>query len=109
MKGIKEKIMESKSSIDEEIEQWEQRLKEPFGQALKELQFIINDSGLYAATKNEYGFYVFTPFDHYVTAYALDGNKQYTYKHVKAICDDYDFVVDNKVRKILNKLEKLSK
>ena len=109
MKDLKEKIIESKSSLEEEMELWEKRFKEPYGQALKELQWLINDLGLYTAEKNEYGFYTFTPFDNYVTAYALDGNKKYTYNKVKAICDDYDYTQYKEVNKCLKKLEKLSK
>ena len=108
MKDLKEKIIESKSSIEQEMELWEKRFKEPYGQALKELQWLINDLELYAAEKNEYGFYTFTPFDNYVTAYALDGNKKYTYNKVKAICDDWEFSSHPKIKKVLKKIEKLA-
>lgn len=107
MKDLKEKIIESKSSIEEEMELWEKRFKEPFGQALKELQWLINDLGLYAAEKTEFGYYTFTPFDNYVTAYALDGNKKYTYNKVKSIWDEWEFSAHSKVKKLLKKIEKL--
>ena len=105
MKDINKFINES--SIEDEMKLWDKRFKEPFGQTLKELQWKINDLGLYASEKNEYGFLVFTPFDNYVTAYALDGNKKFTYNKVKDICDDYEFTANSSINKILNKLEKL--
>lgn len=112
MKNITDIITETQSinedNIDAEMKKWEERFKSPFGKALKELQWTINDEGLYDAEKNEYGFYTFTPFDNYVTAFALDGNKKYTYKKVKAICDDWDWSDFSRIKKILKKLEKLS-
>lgn len=108
MKTLNQFINEGKPTIEEEMKEWEERYKSPFGQALKELQWLINDLGLYKAEKNEYGYYTFTPFDNYVTAFALDGNKKYTFNHVKAICDDWDWSEDKKVKKVLNKLEKLT-
>ena len=107
MKSLQKFINEGKVTLEEEMKEWEERFKAPFGQALKELQWTINDKGLYVPEKNEYGFYVFTPFDNYVTAYALDGNKEYTYKKVKSICDDYEFSEHNEIKKVLQKLEKL--
>jgi len=107
MKDIISKINESKTSLEEEMKEWEERFKQPFGQALKELQYIINDEGLYAPSKTEYGFYVFTPFDNYVTAYALDGNKEFTYNQINNICNEYDFTASNKVKKVLRKLKKI--
>lgn len=107
MKSLQQFITEGKPTLEEEMKEWEERFRSPFGQALKELQWTINDKGLYAPEKNEYGFYVFTPFDNYVTAYALDGNKEYTFKKVKQICYDYDFSEHEEVEIILNKLEKL--
>lgn len=106
MKDIVTKLYESKS-LEDEMKEWEDRLKEPFGQALKELQWTINDKGLYKAEKNEYGYYEFTPFDKYVTAYTLDGNKKYTYNQVKSVCDDWDWSQLSSINKILKKLEKL--
>jgi hypothetical protein len=99
----------NESKLDEEIKEWERRFQEPFGQALKELQWLINDLGLYEAEKTEFGFYTFTPFDNYVTSYALHGNKQYTYSHVKDICDDWDFSTHPKVKRVLKKIENLTK
>lgn len=109
MKSLKTRLFESEESLEQEMKKWEERYKSPFGQALKELQWLINDLGLYAAQKNENGLYTFTPFDNYVTAYSLDGNKERTFNKVKEICDDWDFSQYNKVKKVLNKLEKLSK
>jgi hypothetical protein len=109
MKNFKQYINESSKSIEDEMKEWEERFKEPFGQSLKALQWTVNDEGLYKAEKTEYGFYTFTPFDNYVTAYALDGNKKYTYEHIKAICDDWDFTTNSKVNKALKELEKLVK
>ena len=97
----------NESKLDEEIKEWERRFQEPFGQALKELQWLINDLGLYAAEKTEYGFYTFTPFDNYIASYAMHGNKQYTYSHIKKICDNWDFSENTKVRNVLKKIEKL--
>ena len=109
MKNLNDFINEDKTSLEKEMEEWEERMKSPYGQALKELQCEVIDAGLYATSKNEYGLNIYTPFDNYVTAYALDGNKQYTYKKIKAICDDYEYTEYPKIIKALNKLEKLSK
>lgn len=109
MKNLTCYINEEKSSLEQEMKEWEERYRAPFGKTIKELQWLINDLGLYAPEKTEYGFYTFTPFDNYVTAYALDGNKKYTYEHIKSICDNWDFTTEPKVKKILQKLEKLSK
>lgn len=98
------------TDLDREMEEWDQRMKEPFGQALKELQCIIMDSGLYPTSKNEFGLNVYTPFDNYITAYALDGNKEYTYKKIKEICDNMDWsTTHTKTKKQLRKIESLIK
>ena len=110
MKHLNQFINESSNkSIEDEMKEWEERFKQPFGQALKALQWTINDEGLYNPEKTEYGFYTFTPFDQYVTAYALDGNKEFTFNKIKVICDDWDFTTNSNVKKALEKLEKLSK
>ena len=98
------------TDLDREMEVWDQRMKGDFGAALKELQCIIIDLGLYNTHKNEYGLNVYTPFDNYITGYALDGDKEYTYKHIYDICRNYDYVYNHKeIEKQLKKLEKLSK
>lgn len=96
------------SKLDLEMEEWDQRMKEPFGKALKDLQKIFVDQGLYATEKDEYGLDVYTPFDNYITAYALDGNKEYTYNHIKAICDDWEYTYNHPdVKKQLAKIKRL--
>ncbi len=82
-------------------------MQSPFGKTLKELQCAVIDLGLYPMSKNEYGLTICSPFDNYVTAYALDGNNSYTYKKVKEICDNYDYSHHTKIKKLLEKLESL--
>ncbi len=91
------------SQLDKEMQEWEERFKKPFGKTLKELQKVVADKGNYKS-EDEYGICIFTPFDNYVTAYALDGNKDYTYKHVREICDEYDLSQYEDVQNILDKL-----
>ena len=105
--SISKDVEKQKTSIELEMEEWEKRMETPFGKCLKELQSIIVDLKLYPLEKNEYGLYTFTPFDNYVTAFALDNNPEYTYKHIKDICDNYDYSQYKKVEKCLKKLEKL--
>ena len=107
MKQITNYINESSKSIEDEMKEWEERFNQPFGQTLKELQCAIMDEGLYRTEKNEYGFNIFTPFDDYITVYALDGNKKFTYNKIKAICDDWEFSEHKKINDILKKLESL--
>lgn len=98
------------SDLEAEMEVWDQRMKDDFGTALKELQWIIINLGIYDTHKNEYGLNVYTPFDNYITGYALDGNRKYTYKHIYDICCDCDYTHNyKKIEKQLKKLEKLSK
>ena len=99
------KNLKTEKSIDDEIEEWERRMEEPYGKALKELQKIVIKLGLWGIEKDEYGMNVYTPFDSYITAFALDYNKGYTYKKIKSICDDYDWTENHK--EIKNALEKI--
>lgn len=96
-----------KSKLDLEMEEWEKRMQEPYGKALTDLQKIVTDLGLYPGDEDEWGMKVYTPFDHYITMYALDGNKEYTYNHIYSICKDFDYVVEPQVKKQLAKIKRL--
>lgn len=100
-----DKETEGWSKIDDEIEEWERRMEEPYGKALKELQKIVIDLGLWSEQKDEWGLTTYTPFDSYITAFALDYNKQYTYTRIKEVCDNYDWTINHK--EIKNQLEKI--
>jgi len=102
-----DKDSEYESELDKEMKEWDKRMQSPFGQTLKELQCAVINLGLYPMSKNEYGLTIYSPFDNYVTAYALDGNNSYTYKKIKEICDNYDYSHHTKIKKLLEKLEKL--
>ena len=109
---IQEKLYVDKnykaSDLDYEIELWDKRMKEPFGKALTDLQNMVIDGGLYATEKDEYGIDVRTPFDHELAIYALDGNKELTYKRIKATCDDWEYTDNHEnIRKQLQKIKRL--
>ena len=118
MKNVAEYIIEKlhldkdidvapRTSLDDEMEVWDERMRSPFGKCLKELQCAVMELNTYATTKDEFGLSHYTPFDNYVSAYALDGNNSYTYKKIKSICDDYDYSQLSSIKKILKKLQKL--
>jgi hypothetical protein len=96
-----------RNSLDDEMDLWDERMRTPFGKCLKELQCAVIDLEEYPISKDEYGLSVFTPFDHYVTAYALDGNNEYTYNHIKDVCDNYDYSQHSTIKRLLNKLKRL--
>lgn len=100
------KDSQEKSKLDIEMEEWENRMKEPFGLKLKDLQKAIMDLGTYPVETNEYGLKVYTPIDGCITEYALDGNKKYTYKKIKDICINYDYGSHAKISNLLNILKK---
>ncbi len=119
MKNLVEILNESvlnenaEDKIDAMIEEWEKRMKTPFGKALKKLQKTVRELGIYAGreyTEDGIGLMEYTPFDNYITAFALDNNKEYTYKVIKSICDDWDWTENyDEIKKQLQKLEKLAK
>ena len=102
-----DKNSEYESELDKEMKEWNKRMQSPFGQTLKELQCAVIDLGLYPMSTDEYGLTIYSPFDNYVTAYALDGNNSYTYKKIEEICDDYEYSNYTKIKKLLKKLESL--
>ncbi|MBQ3415224.1 MAG: hypothetical protein IJH39_07760 [Clostridia bacterium] len=118
MKNVAEYIIEKlhldkdidvapRTSLDDEMEVWDERMRSPFGKCLKELQCAVMELNTYATTKDEFGLSHYTPFDNYVSAYALDGNNKYTYEKIKSICDNYDYSQLSSIKKILKKLQKL--
>lgn len=103
-----DKKSEYRTKLDDEMDEWERRMQTPFGKCLKELQKEVIDLGLYVTEKDELGLYTYTPFDHYITAFALDNNPEYTYKRIKEICDNWDYTENHEsIKKLLNKLKSL--
>lgn len=101
------KDSQDKDDLDKEMEEWDKRMKEPFGQLLKQLQKTVTDLGLYAAEKDEYGIMHYTPFDNYISMYAIDGDKKLTYERIKSVCGNYDFIEEHEIDKLLRKLKNL--
>ena len=92
-----------KMTLDEEMALWEARENDEFGKTLK----AINEKafGEWLEEEDEYGI-PHTPISHYITAYALDGDRKYTAKKVLAIIENYDMMED--VEDLAKKLNKLA-
>ena len=104
MKDIILKINEAKESKSYEnaMKEWNSNLQSPFGLALKEFVHLIYEHGYSDTKKNDY---YFTPFDNYIIAYALDGDKKYAFKNIKAICDEHSWSQIAGVKKMLQNLK----
>lgn len=92
-----------KSPLDLEMELWEARANDEFGQTLKEIEKAAF-SDLFTE-ENEYGF-ISTPISHYITSYLLDGNRKSTAKVVISTLEDYDVIED--VKELAEKLKQLA-
>ena len=92
-----------KSKLDEEMEIWDARANDEFGQTIKE----INEKAFaeYFNEEDEYGI-VTTPISWKITSYALDGNRKYTSKAILSILEDYDVLED--VKELVEKMIKLA-
>ena len=91
------------TALDEEMAMWEARANDEFGQTLKEINKKAFSDWL--TEEDEYGIPQ-TPISHYITAYALDGNRKYTAKVVLAIIENYDMMEE--VAALAKKLNKLA-
>ncbi len=92
-----------KLTIDEQMKIWEARANDEFGQTLKE----INEKAFrdWFNEDDEDGI-ISTPISHYITAYALDGDRKYTAKKVLSIVEEYDMMED--INGLADKLNKLA-
>lgn len=93
-----------KESIDDEMKLWDERDNSEFGKIIRKLDTIMKD--MFVDT-DEYGFKV-SPISHYVTAYALDGNEQYTAKRIYATLENYDMLQEPNVKRLVNKMLKIA-
>ena len=110
MKSIVQYINERGAAptlIEREMKVWKQRIEDDFGKELKHLQWLIMDENLYKTEKKSDIVYEFTPFDDYVNAYAMSGNRQFCYNKIRNICVEYDFTDNKKVNDVLEKLKSL--
>ena len=97
------KTTSKKLTIDEEMKVWEERANDEFGQTLKE----INEKafGEWFNEDDENGT-ISTPISHYITAYALDGDRKYTARVVLSVIEEYDMMED--INGLADKLNKLA-
>ena len=94
------------TSLDEEMELWEARANDEFGQILKVIEMACAD--YFYAEPDEYGILT-TPLSHYITAYSLDGNRKYTAKAIYSILENYDILEDDgAIVALANKMKRLA-
>lgn len=93
------------TALDEEMAMWEARANDEFGTILK----VINEAcaDYFYAEPDEYGILT-TPLSHYITAYALDGNREYTAKAIYSILENYDILEDGAIIALANKMKRLA-
>ena len=96
-----------KSSLEIEMELWETRANDEFGQTLKELQQACAE--YFCAEADEFGIPQ-TPISHYITLYSMDGNRQQTAKNIHSILEDWDILneEDQNVMTLVDKMMKLA-
>ena len=94
-----------KSRLEEEMEQWEARSNDEFGQTLREIEKA--SMNYFGCEEDEYGIRS-TPLSYPITAYSLDGNRKYTAKVIIATLDEWDILEDNNIKELADKLNKLA-
>lgn len=96
-----------KSSLEIEMELWETRANDEFGQTLKEIQQACAE--YFCAEADEFGIPQ-TPISHYITLYSMDGNRQQTAKIIRSILEDWDILneEDQNVKTLVDKMMKLA-
>ena len=96
-----------KSSLEIEMELWETRANDEFGQTLKEIQQACAE--YFCAEADEFGIPQ-TPISHYITLYSMDGNRQQTAKNIHSILEDWDILneEDQNVMTLVDKMMKLA-
>ena len=92
-----------KMTLDEEMAMWKARANDEFGKTLNE----INRKAFadWFNEEDEDGIRS-TPISHYITAYALDGNRKHTANVIRNIIEDYDMMED--VKELVKKMMKLA-
>ena len=105
MKTTANNTESKKMTLDEEMAMWEARANDEFGTTLK----VINEAcaEYFYAEPDEYGILT-TPLSHYITAYALDGNREYTAKAIYSILENYDILEDGAIIALANKMKRLA-
>lgn len=97
------KTISKKLTIDEEMKVWEERANDEFGQTLNEIN--KKAFGEWFNEDDEEGI-ISTPISHYITAYALDGDRKYTARMVLSVIEEYDMMED--INGLADKLNKLA-
>lgn len=97
------KTTSRKLTIDEEMKVWEERANDEFGQTLNEIN--KKAFGEWFNEDDENGT-ISTPISHYITAYALDGDRKYTARMVLSVIEEYDMMED--INGLADKLNKLA-
>ena len=92
-----------KSKLDEEMEQWEARRNDEFGQVLREI--AAQAFGDLFQEEDEWGL-TSTPITQYIAGYAIDGNRQYTAKAIMKTLEAYDVLED--VKALADKMKELA-
>ena len=105
MKTTANNTESKKMTLDEEMAMWEARANDEFGTILK----VINEAcaDYFYAEPDEFGILT-TPLSHYITAYALDGNREYTAKAIYSILENYDILEDGAIIALANKMKRLA-
>lgn len=94
-----------KSKLDEEMEQWEARANDEFGQTLREIEKA--SMNYFGCDEDEYGIRS-TPLSFPITAYSLDGNRKHTAKVIIATLEEWDILEDENIKAMADKLNKLA-
>ena len=92
-------------TLDEEMKLWETRANDEFGQILKKIQKATKN---YLYSWNDMGI-EYNALSEYVTGYSLDGNREYTAKHIYNILYNYDILGNHRnVNKLAKEMLKIA-
>ena len=94
-----------KTKIEMEMEQWEARANDEFGQTLREIEKA--SMSYFGCDEDEYGIRS-TPLSYPISGYSLDGDRKFTYRVIIAILDEWDILEDDNIKKMADRLNKLS-
>ena len=105
---LKEEFYNNKhDDIDKWLNDADNRSKEPFGEILKKIDNYTKEQGI-DCYEDEYGI-LQSPVSNYITRYYCGySNKKTVAKIIYNIIEDYDFLGDLKMKRLINQMLKLS-
>ena len=93
-------------TIEKEMQIWEERANDEFGQVLKKIHKVTIDY----LPSWEYMGIEYNMLSEYITGYSLDGDRKYTASAIHNVLYNYDILSNHKnIKKLVETLFELSK